>query len=98
MVAAVIEELKNPRKLIEVAQRPTRDGKTLCFFQAGRSAAGRTMVQSHTGALAGNAEILAAFLRRCGIVQVDRYDHFVETVELFAVRAAATRRSATAWS
>ena len=43
------------------------------------------MIQSHTGALAGNSEILAAFLRRCGIVQVDRYDEFVETIELFAI-------------
>jgi acyl-CoA synthetase (NDP forming) len=55
------------------------------FFQAGRSAAGRIMVQSHTGALAGNSEILAAFLRRCGIVQVARYDEFVETIALFAI-------------
>jgi acyl-CoA synthetase (NDP forming) len=85
VVAAVIEELKNPHKLIEVARQANARRKTLVLFQAGRSAAGRTMVQSHTGALAGNAEILAAFLRRCGIVQVDRYDHLVETVELFAV-------------
>ena len=42
------------------------------------------MTRSHTGALAGNAEILAAFLRRCGIVQAGGYDEFVETVALFA--------------
>jgi acetyltransferase len=85
VVAAVIEELKNPHKLIAVAQRANAQRKTLVLFHAGHSAAGRTMVQSHTGALAGNAEITAAFLRRCGIVQVDRYDHLVEAVELFAV-------------
>jgi acetate---CoA ligase (ADP-forming) len=42
------------------------------------------MTQSHTGALAGNAEVMAAFLRRCGIIQADHYDEFVETVALFA--------------
>ena len=42
------------------------------------------MIRSHTGALAGNAEIMRAFLRRCGIVQADSYDEFVETVALFA--------------
>ena len=42
------------------------------------------MIRSHTGALAGNTEILRAFLRRCGIVQADSYDQFVETIELFA--------------
>src|ERR1700704_2760286 len=85
VIAAVIEQLKNPRKLIRVAYTAHARRKSLVFFQAGRSAAGQIMVQSHTGALAGNAEILAAFLRRCGIVQVARYDEFVETVELFAI-------------
>ena len=85
VIAAVIEELKNPRKMIHVAHTAHARRKSLVLFQAGRSAAGQIMVQSHTGALAGNAEILAAFLRRCGIVQVERYDEFVETVELFAI-------------
>jgi acetyltransferase len=85
VIAAVIEQLKNPRKLIRVAAKANARRKSLLLFQAGRSSAGRIMVQSHTGALAGDAEILAAFLRRCGIVQVGRYDEFVETVELFAV-------------
>jgi acyl-CoA synthetase (NDP forming) len=85
VIAAVIEQLKNPRKLIHLARTAHARRKSLVLFQAGRSAAGQIMVQSHTGALAGNAEILAAFLRRCGIVQVTRYDEFVETVELFAI-------------
>lgn len=85
VIAAVIEQLKNPRKLIQVARTAHARRKSLVLFQAGRSAAGQIMVQSHTGALASNAEILAAFLRRCGIVQVERYDEFVETVELFAI-------------
>jgi acetate---CoA ligase (ADP-forming) len=85
VIAAVIEELKNPRKLLRVARTARARRKSLVFFHAGRSAVGQVMVQSHTGALAGNAEMLAAFLRRCGIVQVDRYDEFVETIELFAI-------------
>ena len=36
------------------------------------------MVKSHTGALVRDSEVLAAFLRRCGIVQVESYDTFVE--------------------
>lgn len=85
VIAAVVEQLKNPRKLLRVAQEAQIQRKSLIFFQAGRSPAAKIIVQSHTGALAGNSEILSAFLRRCGIVQVDRYDEFVETIELFAV-------------
>jgi acetate---CoA ligase (ADP-forming) len=85
VVAGVIEQLKNPGKLSHVARTAHARRKSLVFFHAGRSTVGQTMVHSHTGALAGDSAILAAFLRRCGIVQVDRYDEFVETVELFAV-------------
>jgi acetyltransferase len=85
VVAVVIEQLKNPGKLSQVARTAHTRRKSLIFFHAGRSAVGQTMVQSHTGALAGDSAILAAFLRRCGIIQVDHYDELVETVELFAV-------------
>jgi acyl-CoA synthetase (NDP forming) len=85
VIAAVIEELKNPRKLAQIARTANERRKSLVFLQAGRSAVGKILVQSHTGALAANSEIMAAFLRRCGIVQVGRYDEFVETVALFAV-------------
>ena len=85
VVAIVVEELKNPRKLLHVARTAQARRKSLVLFHAGRSAAGQVLIQSHTGALAGNAEVLAAFLRRCGIVQVNRYDEFVEAIELFAI-------------
>jgi acetate---CoA ligase (ADP-forming) len=85
VIAVIAEQLKQPRKLAHAARLAHARRKSIVLFQAGRSAVGRIMVQSHTGALAGDAEILGAFLRRCGIVQVDRYDEFVETVALFAV-------------
>jgi acetate---CoA ligase (ADP-forming) len=84
VIAAIVEDLKNPRKLERVASAARAQGKPIVFVQIGRSAAGRIMTQSHTGALAGNAEVMAAFLRRCGIIQADHYDEFVETVALFA--------------
>ena len=85
VIAAIIEEVKNPRKLAAVAAAARAKNKPMIFVQIGRSAAGRIMTRSHTGALAGNAEVTAAFLRRCGIVQAEHYDEFVETIALFAV-------------
>ena len=79
-----IEALKKPDKLMRAARRAQAQKKSLVFFQVGTSATGQVMIRSHTGALAGNTEILRAFLRRCGIVQADSYDQFVETVELLA--------------
>ena len=85
VIAIVVESLKNPRKLQQLARLALAQHKSIVLFQAGRSAAGRIMIQSHTGALASDSAILAAYLRRCGIVQVDTFDEFVETIELFAM-------------
>jgi len=84
VVAIVIEALKNPQKLAAAARKAQEQKKSLLLFQAGRSAAGQVMIRSHTGALAGNSEVLAAFLRRHGIVQVRGFDEFVEAIEIFA--------------
>jgi acetyltransferase len=84
LVAAIVEDLKNPRKLAQVAAAARRQGKPVVFFQAGRSARGQVMIGSHTGALAGNSQVLAAYLRRHGIIQAEGYDEFVETIELLA--------------
>ncbi len=85
IVAIVIEALKNPQKLAAVARKAHARRKSMLLFQAGCSAAGQVMIHSHTGALAGNNEVLAAFLRRCGIVQAASFEEFVETIELFAI-------------
>ena len=85
VIAIVIEAFKNPRKLAAIARKAHAARKSLLLYQAGRSATGQIMIRSHTGALASNGEVLAAFLRRCGIVQVRDFDEFVETIALFAV-------------
>jgi acyl-CoA synthetase (NDP forming) len=85
VIAIVVESLKNPGKLQQLGRLAMTQRKSIVLFQAGRSAAGRVMIQSHTGALASDSAILAAFLRRCGIVQVETFDEFVETIELFAM-------------
>src|SRR6185436_3729866 len=84
VIAIVIESLKNPQKLKAAARTALQNGKSVELYQSGQSAAGQIMIQSHTGALASDSAVLAAFLRRCGIVQVENFDHFVETIELFA--------------
>ena len=65
----------------------------MVLFQTGRSAAGQDMIRSHTGALAGDARgpggVPAPMRHRAG----RDLRQFVETVELFADRAARRRRS-----
>jgi acetate---CoA ligase (ADP-forming) len=85
VIACIIEALRKPDQLARAARRAHASRKSLLFFQAGTSPVGQRMVHSHTGALASDTEILRAFLRRCGIVQADSYDQFVETIALYGI-------------
>jgi acyl-CoA synthetase (NDP forming) len=84
IIAVVIEAVQNPRKLREVAALANRQKKSIIALHLGRSAMGQIMAQTHTGALAGDSTILAAYLRHCGIVQAFDYDEFVEAIALFS--------------
>ncbi len=85
VIAVIFEALSDRHKLLRVAKQAAIARKTIVFFQAGRSIAAKVMVQSHTGALIENPDILSAFFRRAGIIQVDSYDELLETIEMFAV-------------
>jgi acetyltransferase len=85
VIGAVIESLAKPELLFEAGQRARALRKTIVMFQPGRSVAGQATVRSHTGALVRNSEILSAHLRRAGIVQVESYETFVETIGMFAL-------------
>jgi acyl-CoA synthetase (NDP forming) len=94
LIAAIVEQIKRPRQLMRAARLAHQRGKPIVFLPIGRSAAGERMIASHTGALANDEVIRAAFLRRCGIISVETYDEFIETIELLAVApgdARATR-------
>jgi acetate---CoA ligase (ADP-forming) len=94
LIAAIVEQIRSPRKLLRAARAAHQRGKPIVLLSIGRSAAGEAMIASHTGALANDQVIREAYLRRCGIISVETYDEFVETIELLAVasrRAPATR-------
>ena len=53
-------------------------------YKLGRSAAGRELALSHTGALAGEDDVADAFLADCGIARVDSLDGLIEGFPLLA--------------
>ena len=85
VIAAIVESIASPRKLMRAARAAHERGKPMVFMPIGRSAAGELMIRSHTGALASDQVVREAFLRRCGIVSVESYDELVETVELLSI-------------
>ena len=79
-----LESLRHADALRAFALAAAERRKPILAYKLGRSSAARELALSHTGALAGEDDIVAAFLQDCGIARVDTLDGLVEGLPLLA--------------
>jgi acyl-CoA synthetase (NDP forming) len=85
VIAAFVEGFRQPRRLPGIAARAATLGKPIVVLKVGRSAEARRNALTHTGSLAGDADIMDALLRQHAIIQVSSLDELNETVALLAL-------------
>ncbi|MDX1512202.1 MAG: acetate--CoA ligase family protein [Gammaproteobacteria bacterium] len=79
-----LETLREQAALGAAARGALKAGKPVFVYKLGRSAAGRTLAATHSGAMTGAAEAVAAWFRHHGIVRLDTLDGLIEAPPLFA--------------
>ena len=77
-----LETFRDADKLAEAARSAYSCGKPVIAYKLGRSAVGRQVARSHTGAMTGPDEVANAFFREHGIVRVDTFEGLFETAQL----------------
>ncbi len=87
-----LESLRATPALRDFAARAAARGRPVVAYRVGRSAAAAELAQSHTGAMAGEDDVAAAFLADCGIARVDTMEALLEAPALLA-RIPAARRA-----
>jgi acyl-CoA synthetase (NDP forming) len=91
--ALFLESISDAPGLRRFAAAAAAAGRPVIAYKLGRSSAGAELARSHTGALAGEEEVSAAFLSDCGIARVHTLDALMEaTVLARQVRPATLRR------
>lgn len=92
-----LESLGHADDLRRFAVEAARRNKPVVAYKLGRSEQAAELALSHTGALAGEDDIAAAFLADCGIARVENFEALLETLPLLnrvpagAVRGRAPR-------
>jgi acyl-CoA synthetase (NDP forming) len=86
-----LESLRKASALRAFALEAARRGKPILAYKLGRSAEGRELAVSHTGALAGEDDIAEVFLAECGIARVDTLEGLIEGFPLLARVPAPTQ-------
>ncbi len=84
-IGVYVEQIRNPGLFLAAARRARAKGTPIVLLHPGSSARGRAAAQSHTGALAGDHEVMQTILRNEAIALVETTD------ELFDVLAILSR-------
>ena len=74
VIAMIVEQFRKPKRFIDAALRAQEAGKTIVLLHPGKSSAARESAATHTGAMAGDYQLMRAKVERAGVI-------FAETLE-----------------
>jgi acyl-CoA synthetase (NDP forming) len=84
VLGGILEQIPDPRRFERVALRALEAGKPIVLLKLGTSAISAELTASHTGAIAGDREVVETFLRELGVITVRTVDELIETCALLA--------------
>lgn len=84
VITAFMEGFRDIPRMKEVARAAAKRQVPIIVLKVGRSEKGRQAASSHTGALAGNDEVMEGFFNQYGIIRVDTIEELVETAGIFS--------------
>jgi acetate---CoA ligase (ADP-forming) len=82
-LGAYVEGIDDAIALAALAERSRKAGKGLVIIKSGKTPAAQDAAASHTAALAGGGAASRAFLRQCGIAEVNSPAELIETLKIF---------------
>ncbi|TAM88834.1 MAG: hypothetical protein EPN41_05025 [Candidimonas sp.] len=89
VIAITIEAVREPARFITLLEHAGATRKPVVVLKSGRSSLGKVMAASHTGALAGQAEVFEMVCRRYGVTVADDVDDFYQIAAMFGKLRAA---------
>ena len=82
VIAMVVEHFRNPGRFLQAARAASDAGKTIVLLHPGRSEARRESAATHTGAMAGDYQVMRALCERAGVILVDGLEELGDVSEL----------------
>lgn len=82
VISLHMEDIKEGRKFIEVAQKASNQ-KPVIAFKAGQTSEGMEAVASHTGSLAGESEVYSAAFRQARVIPANDEEELSDLTKTF---------------
>jgi acyl-CoA synthetase (NDP forming) len=94
-IGMIVEQFRKPARFLALAEQARVAGKPIVLLHPGTSSAARESAATHTGAMAGDWQLMKAKVERAGVILVDSLEALGDVLEL-AVRARPVRKGGTA--
>jgi acyl-CoA synthetase (NDP forming) len=80
--ALVVEQFRQPKRFMALAHRARRAGQFLVLLHPGRSKAARESAATHTGAIAGDYEVMHTLVTHAGVIHVESMEELVDVTQV----------------
>lgn len=88
VVTMIVEQFRQPKRFLDLARRAREIGKPIVLLHPGRSSAARESAATHTGAMAGDYQVMRSLVARTGVVIVDALEELLDVSDI-ALRCAS---------
>lgn len=78
----VVEQFRQPRRFLQLARRARLAGQHIVLLHPGRSHAARASAATHTGAIAGDYEVMRTLVKRAGVIHVESLEELVDVTQI----------------
>jgi acyl-CoA synthetase (NDP forming) len=95
VIAMIVEQFRQPQRFLAAAKRARAAGKLIVLLHPGKSSAARESAATHTGAMAGDYQVMRAKVQRAGVVFAETLEELGDIAEI-ALRCPALPGGGTA--
>lgn len=82
VLVLVAEQFREPKRFLELARRASREGKFIVLLHPGRSQAARASAVTHTGAIAGDHDVMRTLVTHEGVILAGSLEELVDVAQI----------------
>ncbi len=95
VIAMIVEQFRDPQRFLAAARRARLLGKTIVLLHPGKSSAARQSAATHTGAMAGDYQVMRVKVARAGVALAETLEELGDIAEI-ALRCPSVPASGVA--
>lgn len=82
VIVMMVEHFRKPQRFLDVARKAIAAGKQIILLHPGSSEAGRESAATHTGAMAGDHDVMQTLVQRVGVILADGLEELGDIAEI----------------